>query len=432
MPLFRICSGLFRIWLGFVFYFLSIGFNQARAAEANELFSSYNPALVQIKTVNIESGQKSSIGTGFFINAEGRIVTNYHVISNFIQSPELYRLEFLDNQKQTFPVQVLNIDVINDLAILEADKDSNIHFNLALQPPKKGEDIFALGNPHDLGMIVVPGTYNGIKINSFYDRIHFTGSINPGMSGGPTVDELGNVVGINVATAGNQIGFLVPVEKLHNLITESVSLDVNSQSQEWFKARITEQLTLNQTQLYTKIINTEWPLYTLGQASIPNQVSDFMPCWGSSNKDKEKTKYTVATSNCGVDERIYLSGNMTTGVVQISFSWVHSDELNQLQLGQLFSASLNSRYGHNNGSEDEVTDFHCDQAIIGNGSATVSKGVTCVRAYRKYEGLFDVRYHSVLLEKDHQTLIGRYALQGVTQQTAQQFYKKYMENVKWN
>jgi len=428
---FSIASGVSRIWLCLAFFALSVGSKLANAAEANELFSSYNPALVQIKTVNIESGQKSSIGTGFFINIEGRIVTNYHVISNFIQSPELYRLEFLDNRNQTFPVKVLNIDVINDLAILEADKVSETYFSLAQQAPIKGKDIFALGNPHDLGMIVVPGTYNGIKINSFYDRIHFTGSINPGMSGGPTVDELGRVVGINVATAGNQIGFLVPVEKLHNLIAESANLITDSQSEQWFKTRITTQLTDNQASLYANIINTEWPLYTLGQAFIPNQVSDFMPCWGSSNKDKEKAKYTVASSNCGVDERIYLSGNMTTGVVQMSFSWVHSDELNQLQLGQLFSASLNSRYGHNNGSEDEVTDFHCDQAIIGNTFETISKGVTCVRAYRKYDGLYDVRYHSLLLEKDNQTLIGRYALQGVTRDTAQDFYKKYMENVKW-
>ena len=404
----------------------------AQAADANELFENFGPALVQIKSINIESGQKSSIGTGFFINESGHIVTNYHVISDVIQSPNQYRLEFLDSNKDSHPVRVLNIDVINDLALLKAEQASNVYFPLAQAAPEKGQDIFALGNPHDLGMIVVPGTYNGIKNNSFYKRIHFTGSINPGMSGGPTVDAKGQVIGINVATAGNQIGFLVPVEKLHLLVSATHHFDQGQETETFFLSQIQKQLADNQSALFDQILSSEWPLYSLGQASIPNQISDFMPCWGDSNQDKEKIQYTVATSNCTLDERIYLSGDLTTGFAQMSFSWVQSKELNKLQLSSLYSASLNRAYGQNNGTEDEVTDFHCQEAIIGNKHNTVSKGVTCVRAYRKYEGLFDVRYHSVLLQKDDQTLIGRYALQGVTQQTASAFFKKYMESVKWN
>ena len=404
----------------------------AKASDANQVFENFSPALVQIKSVNIESGQKSSIGTGFFIDETGRIVTNYHVISDFIQSPEQYRLEFLNKQEETHAVDVINIDVINDLALLQATKPTGVHFPLATQAPEKGEDIFALGNPHDLGMIVVPGTYNGIKIKSFYQRIHFTGSINPGMSGGPTVDEQGRVVGINVATAGNQIGFLVPVDKLHALIRESEQVPAQDSLEAHFTQRITQQLTDNQAALFQPILASDWPTYNLGQASIPNEVADFMPCWGNSNQDKEKIKYTVASSNCSVDERIYLSSHMTTGLVQMSFSWVQSDELNAMQLSNLYTTSLNSRYGQNNAGVDDVTDFHCQQAVIGNRFDTVSKGVICVRAYRKYAGLYDVRYHSILLEKQDQTLIGRYSLQGVTQDTASHFYRKYMEKIKWN
>ena len=403
-----------------------------KAADANELFESFGTALVQIKSMNIESGQKSSIGTGFFINNRGRIVTNYHVISDFIQSPEQYRLEFLDANKKTHAVKVINIDVINDLALLEAQQTSDVFFPLAELPPEKGREIFALGNPHDLGMIVVPGTYNGIKNNSFYKRIHFTGSINPGMSGGPTVDEKGQVVGINVATAGNQIGFLVPVERLHKLVAESDGVRVENLDKAFFNARINTQLLHNQSEIFQQILAKSWPLYNLGKASIPDQISEFIPCWGDSNQDKEKTMYTVVTSNCTLNERIYLSSNFTTGFAQMTFSWVQSDELNNMQLSNLYSDSLNRRYGQNNGSADEVTDFHCKEAIIGNRHNTISKGVTCVRAYRKYSGLFDVRYHTVLLEKEDQTLVGRYSLQGVTQQTANAFFTKYMESVKWN
>ena len=78
--------------------------------------------------------------------------------------------------------------------------------------------IYSLGNPHDLGMILVPGTYNGLQKYSFYPRIHFTGAVNAGMSGGPTVDAAGKVVGVNVASAGNQLGFLVPADALQALL----------------------------------------------------------------------------------------------------------------------------------------------------------------------------------------------------------------------
>ena len=61
-------------------------------------------------------------------------------------------------------------------------------FEISDTTPTKGEELFSLGNPHDLGMIVVPGTYNGLKKESFNDRIHFTGSVNSGMSGGPVVN----------------------------------------------------------------------------------------------------------------------------------------------------------------------------------------------------------------------------------------------------
>ena len=102
------------------------------------------------------------------------IATNYHVISGFVQNDSQYRLEYLDNQGNKAALEVLDVDVINDLALVKRAKPTDSYFALAKQPPSQGEDIFSLGNPHDLGMIVVPGTYNGLKdksllrSNSFY------------------------------------------------------------------------------------------------------------------------------------------------------------------------------------------------------------------------------------------------------------------------
>lgn len=400
------------------------------ARDANELFTTYSPALVQIKSINTESGQKSSIGTGFFISSDGDLVTNYHVISSYVQSPEQYRLEYVDDQERTNSVRVIAVDVINDLALLSSDSQSDVYFNLSEQVPDKGADLFALGNPHDLGMIVVPGTYNGVQVKSFYQRVHFTGSINPGMSGGPTVDHAGNVVGINVATAGNQIGFLVPVERLWSLVRKYQN-SKNSEMTTDLITDIRDQLVDNQTRLYKELLQESWPSSALGDAQVPKEMSKYMPCWGDSNQDQEKKQYSQATSNCRLDESIFISDSLRTGFAQIGFNWIESNKLNEMQLSHLYTLNLNGRYGRNNAGNDDVTNFYCTENIVNNAEGDVVKGMTCIRAYRKYQGLFDVRFHSLLLEKDHQSLIGKYFLQGVTKETADAFYIKFMENVQW-
>ncbi|NVK23726.1 MAG: trypsin-like peptidase domain-containing protein [Gammaproteobacteria bacterium] len=403
--------------------------SSTQAKQADELFKTYSSALVQIKSINIGSGQKSSIGTGFFISESGRIVTNYHVISGFVQTPDKFRLEYIDEQEQKFPVTVIAVDVINDLALLQTENISPTYFNLAKKPPVKGADLFALGNPHDLGMIVVPGTYNGIKQNSFNERIHFTGSINSGMSGGPTVDKQGDVVGINVATAGNQIGFLVPVIKLQRLVEHAG--EGQAASEDDLIASIREQLIDNQNALFEQLIQNDWQSQKLGDANVLKELADFMPCWGNSNKDKEKTKFISASSNCSLDERVYLSNNLTTGHVLVGFSWIKSDSLTELQLSNLYANTLNQNYGRNNAKQEDVTNYHCAEDFVENSTNDEFKSVTCVRAYRKYEGLFDVTYRSLLLGKENQALVSRYTLQGVTEQTANNFFNKFVESVSW-
>ena len=400
----------------------------AAAKQADEVFKDYGSALVQIKSINIESGQKSSIGTGFFINDTGRIVTNYHVISGFVQTPDKYRLEYIDQKEQNFPVTVLAVDVINDLALLKAEREPKKYFDLAKDVPLKGEKLFALGNPHDLGMIVVPGTYNGIKQNSFYQRIHFTGSINPGMSGGPTVNDKGSVIGINVATAGNQIGFLVPVDKLWTMIDK---FEADQQQDHSLQTSIGQQLKDNQSLLYQQLIDADWQLGNLGNASVPRKVADFMQCWGDSNKNKDKVLFTQASTNCAIQDNVFLSGSFRTGKAQLGFSWIKSDKLNEMQLSQLYERNLNQDYGRNNAAADEVSNYHCSQAWVENQSSSLLKGVTCVRAYRKYPGLFDVKFKSLLMGKEAQALVARYMLQGVTQDTANAFYQKFVEQVSW-
>lgn len=179
---------------------------------ASVIFDRYAGAAVKVRIVDRASEAKSVIGTGFFVDNKGYLVTNFHVISSWVHAPDKYRVEYLDEDKNSHPLQVLNIDLVNDLAVAQvAHSTPRQYLNFAQQEAAQGSRIFSFGFPHDFGITIVEGTYNGLLAHAFYKKIHFTGSLNSGMSGGPAVNSSGEVVGINVATSGNQISFLVPV-----------------------------------------------------------------------------------------------------------------------------------------------------------------------------------------------------------------------------
>ena len=192
----------------------------APSAVAAEVFRRFADGVVKIQVVETGSAAKAELGSGFFVTPRGHVVTNYHVVSKVVQHPERYRGEMLDRAGGTRPVRVLAVDVIHDVAVLATDATPALSFTLGAVRPSQGDRLYSLGHPHDLGLSIVEGTYNGLLQHTLYPKIHFTGAINPGMSGGPTLTERGQVVGINVRTAalviasGLQVFGVEPVEEM--------------------------------------------------------------------------------------------------------------------------------------------------------------------------------------------------------------------------
>src|SRR5512147_717524 len=178
-----------------------------------EIFKQFSEYVVKIEVVETGSAAKASTGTGFVADPSGRLVTNYHVISKLVHSPERYRIDVIDVAGGTTVATVLGVDVVYDLAVLRTARRPKGHLVFESKPVEQGTRLYSLGHPHDLGLSIVEGTHNGLLKHTLYPKVHFTGSLNPGMSGGPTLTQAGKVVGVNVATEGNQISFLVPAER---------------------------------------------------------------------------------------------------------------------------------------------------------------------------------------------------------------------------
>lgn len=397
---------------------------------AQNLFSHYQGALYQIRLIDLGSGNKSSIGSGFQIDKAGTLVTNYHVVSDYVYFPEKYRMEYLGADGSTGELQLVNFDVINDLAIVNkvAPHPDADFFDLADSLPEQGGEIYSLGNPHDLGMIVVPGTFNGLKKNSFYQRIHFTGSINPGMSGGPVVNTQGQVVGVNVATAGNQIGFLIPLNKLQILLAGE---DKKPLAKEKYKGTIRLQLLDNQQQLIARLSEDVWQSSMLGEARVPAGIGQFLSCWGDSNSANEEALFLSVENRCRLDEQIYLHNGLRTGGLEIEFEWLSSEDFGQHRFYSFYGQSIAGAGAGNLASKIDVTNYQCQQKNVINQHAVTMKTTFCLRAYKEFAGLYDVLFIGATLDHQTQGLISHFTLAGVSKDSALQFTQQFMGAISW-
>ena len=417
----------------FSLIFIMLSSTSYAQEQAEQLFNQLKPSLYQIKLIDKASGEKSSIGSGFQISKDGIIATNYHVISSYALHPKKYRIEYLDTQGNKGLLTLKSVDVINDLALVkrEVSHENNQDlpfFQFAKLAPHKGEELYSLGNPHDLGMIVVPGTYNGLKKESFNERIHFTGSINSGMSGGPVVNKNAEIVGINVATSGNSIGFLVPHDKLAHLFQAFLQAAPESIQQQ-----MSEQLTANQNKLMATILNSPWQTKKLGEDGvIPIIDVPFIRCWGDSNADKTDALILKVVANCSLDENTYISSRFFTGSMEIEFRTMQAKDIGANKFYHLYQQQIARAGAGNRAGKDDVTEYQCrHDLVMPDNNAINNKSIFCTRAYKKFPGLFDVLYLSASVDKNKQALVSHFTIAGVNQSNALAFTRKFMEAVSW-
>ena len=161
-------------------------------------------------------------GSGFFISADGYVVTDYHVVEN------AKTVTVTTNDGTTLDAKVIGTDPKTDLAVLKVTEKGDYPFvSFAKETPRVGDWVVAIGNPFGLGGTVTAGIISaeGRDIdNSPYDQfLQIDAPINKGNSGGPTFNLKGEVVGVNTAIfspSGGSVGvgFAIPASTADNVI----------------------------------------------------------------------------------------------------------------------------------------------------------------------------------------------------------------------
>jgi hypothetical protein len=169
------------------------------------------PAVVVVET---QRGAKRGLGTGFFVNANGHIVTNYHVLFGADQAT----VKTADGQR--FPVKrIVAEDREADLILVSADVPRRLVVPLEVSGtlPEVGEKIYAIGHPLGLEKTVSEGIVAAIRtLPRLGEIIQITAPISPGSSGGPVFNAAGKVIGVARATVrtGQNLNFAVPGKRV--------------------------------------------------------------------------------------------------------------------------------------------------------------------------------------------------------------------------
>ncbi len=395
------------------------------AGTASALFESRQALVFQIRVVDIASGDKAAIGSGFAVSAVGHLATNFHVIANYVHEPAKYRLEYVDRSGASGALELRAIDVIHDLAIVQADALAPAFLPLHEVRLAKGDRIYAMGNPHDLGMSIVEGTYNGDASISRYQKLLFSGSLNPGMSGGPAMTPAGRVMGVNVATGGDQLSFLVPVRFLATLLDTALA----AQGEPDFTAAIRDDLLADQEAFYAQILQQATATEPFGDFRLPGRFSDAMKCWGRTVDDPDEERYVRIRRHCATEDEVYLDSDFVTGQLFQDYEWLTPGELNLLQ----FYAAVQSRFEHprqyNVEDDKQVSPYHCENAFL-RLAGHRWKVSTCQRAYRDYTGLFDLLFLAATVDMNDRALILRLGATGIGAGNAVALLRHFLAQVR--
>nr|ART35559.1 A27 [uncultured bacterium] len=402
--------------------------NQELSGEAKVRLDAARDAVVQIRGFFDKSESSAFHGSGFAVGDGRRIVTNYHVVAQAVLYPRRYRLEYLASDGRKGSLSVLAIDVRNDLAVVAADDLELPPLKLRSEIPAQGERAWSIGFPLNLGLTITEGVANGLVENSIGQRIHYTGAINSGMSGGPALDSRGRVYGVNVSLVSDRqlVGFVVPAKHIPVLLARAKEPLDQALSAQQLRQRVTGQVLAYEAEVLEAQPAKTGTQKVHGYA-LPTQLSRYVEC-STIDERSPHVRVRVEAVSCVIPSRILAQPGLYVGGLSVQHRILQSLGLHPLQFER--QVNLLAAAPRRVGTSAYVAPFACSNALVSldGFDARVS---TCVRQYRLFAGLYDFDVTVVGLDDPGQVLVSRLALTGVAFETGKRTMERYLGALQW-
>jgi serine protease Do len=270
------------------------------------------------------------------------------------------------------------------------------------------------------------GNFNGLVKRSFYPQIFFGGALSAGMSGGPALDEQGQVIGTNVARRvdGEQVSFLVPAAFAQALLARGrTAAPLKTPAH----AEVAAQLQPHQALLTDRFIAQGWKSATHPRYQVPVPPDEFMRCWGSSEPSKTGGM-DLERSDCVMDTRIF-AGDFGTGALSVRHESYDASRLGALRFAVRHAQSFRNESFIRLRAEHQTAP-QCQEGFVDRGGLTL-RAVVCLRAYRKLAQLYDVSVLVATLDQADAGVQGRFDAQGVSFANAQRLARHYIDGYAW-
>jgi S1-C subfamily serine protease len=401
-----------------------------RSREARRVFERAQDKVLQIRVVLGATQSQATTGSGFLVDAGGQVLTNYHVVSGLALEPERHRLEYVRADGSRGSLELVAVDVVHDLALLRMPpQEAQSHFRIHVGAMRKGDRGYSLGNPLGVGLSIVEGTYNGLVEDRFYDLIHFTGAINPGMSGGPAVTPAGDVFGINVAIhrGGQLVAYLVPAAYARGMIGEAAR-ERGAQRPD-FRREIVRQLLRHQEAVLGRLLSERLPVQSLGRFVVPDRPAPFVRCWGHGDR-QAKRRYEEDSISCGTEAHVYVGREIQLETVRFEHTLFRPRGMGAWRFARLLGSSYEAGREGCACSREQFTPYACSQEFVEAGGLTI-RGAVCARAYKKFPGLYDLELRFVSVNSSEEGLVGKLTLSGVSYDLGMSVARRYLESLGW-
>ena len=193
------------------------------SVDPGALYKQASPAVVLIEALGAD-GKPTKTGSGLLVSADGKLLTNYHVISHSKQATVR-----LANGDAYDLVEVLAVDKRKDIAFLKIPAVDLPAGKLGRSNEVEvGHTVYSIGSPLGLQNTLSQGLVSGIREMDGYRLFQMSAPISPGSSGGPVFNAKGEVIGIAVLTieGGQNINFAIPIDYARGMLglTQTQSL----------------------------------------------------------------------------------------------------------------------------------------------------------------------------------------------------------------
>jgi len=274
----------------------------------SQVFKRAESLVFKISTKPKGARSDSSHGTGFVVQKSGLLVTNFHVVSQYLTDLQTYDL-FVESPQGPLPAKVVAVDGVNDLAVIRVPatfqnvlplSDGNL--------PQQGESLFSVGFPKSEGLSIITGLWNSESLMGFAPVGSASMPLNPGMSGGPAINLQGKVIGVNraIQSASQNLSYVSPLRALRAIVNKAKSQrNVASVDLSW-KTEIVQQVLRQEALALRKMASVSASTQKVGpfRFRLPlgeqkcGQDKDFLFCGtvGLSLIDSDKPSLSIKTA----------------------------------------------------------------------------------------------------------------------------------------